>query len=67
MERIVKTGVQHVRGGRREPKCGMSAHGVSGALEAGGGEVSGLFWVVAEMDGREFGVPRRFVCFCHSG
>ena len=36
MERMVRTRVQHVRGGRREPKCGMSAHGVSGALEARG-------------------------------
>ena len=26
----------HVRGGGREPKCGMSAHGVSGALGARG-------------------------------
>ena len=29
VERMVRTGVQHVRGGGREPKCGMSTHGVS--------------------------------------
>ena len=50
---MVRTRVQHVRGGRREPKCWMSAHGVSGAFEARGGEAggSGPSWVVAEIDG----------------
>ena len=39
VEKMVRTGVQHVRGGRREQMCGMSTHGVSGALgsqESGG-------------------------------
>ena len=45
--------------------CGMSAHGVSGALGSRGREVSGLSWVVAKMDEREFGVSRRFVRLDH--
>ena len=68
VEKMVRTGVQHVRGGGREPKCGM--HGVSGALGARGREVSGGFGIIgvaSDMDGREFGVSRRFVRLCHSG
>ena len=56
VEKMVRTGVRHVRGGGREPKCGMSAHGVSGALGARGQEVSGGFGIIgmaAEMDERE--------------
>ena len=32
----------------------------------GTGIGTGPSWVVAEMDGREFGVSQRFVLFCHS-
>ena len=69
VEKMVRTGVQHVRRGGREPKCGMSAYGVSGALGARGREVSGGFGIIrvaAEMDAREFGVSCRFVQLCQS-
>ena len=36
VERMVRTEVQHVTGGGREPMCWKSAHGVSGALRARG-------------------------------
>ena len=45
-ELMVRTGVQHVRGGGREPKCGMSAHGVSGALGVQGSGGFGTVWGV---------------------
>ena len=60
---MVKTGVQHVRGGRREPKCGISdfCTWVFGALEARGREAGGFkpSWVVAEIGRREFEVSER--------
>ena len=61
---MVRTRLQHVRGGGREPKCGMSSHGVSRALGTWGRKVPGLSGVVSDMDGREFGVSRRFVWVC---
>ena len=44
VERMVRTGVQHVRGCGREPKCGMSVHRVSGALGARGSGGFGTVW-----------------------
>ena len=50
------TEVQHMRGGGREPKCGMSTHGVSaGDLRARGSGSFGTVWGDCE-DGRGVGI-----------